>query len=93
MKSEVYSWRVAPERKAALERAARQERLSLAELLDRIAAEWLASRSSGADDDADQRRVRAAARRFYGKGEAGVTDEASRVSELVRRKLRTRHGA
>ncbi len=40
-KSEVYSWRVGPDLKRALEDAARAERTSVAELLNRMAKAWL----------------------------------------------------
>jgi hypothetical protein len=40
-KSEVYSWRLAPDLKAELEQRAREEGIGLAALLERISREWL----------------------------------------------------
>ena len=42
MKSAVYSWRLPVEEKGALEHEARQEGLSMAELLSQIVQAWLA---------------------------------------------------
>ena len=54
MKTEVYSWRVSPQRKAELEGEARREGTSLAKLLDDITANWLEEqRNSRQGDQAD----------------------------------------
>jgi len=59
MKTEVYSWRLSAERKAALEEEARREGTSLSSLLDRVTADWLAERRNGrADDEAEQTAIR-----------------------------------
>jgi hypothetical protein len=66
-KSEVYSWRVAPDLKAALEDAAREERTSVGELLGRMARQWLHDRAAGASEsETAQRRIRESAGRFVG---------------------------
>ena len=91
MKTEVYSWRLDPELKRALERIARGEGRSLAELLERIAKAWLSGRStSGSDDDAAQRRLHAAARSAVGRVDGGDSRRAERARDLVRARLRSR---
>ena len=92
MKTEVYSWRVSPTRKAALEAEARRNGQSLAELLERIAAEWLESQHSArADEESEQRRIRAAAASSIGFLSSGDPHRAKNASELIREKLRQRH--
>lgn len=86
-KSEVYSWRLAADLKAALEDAAREERTSVGELLDRIARQWLRDRSAGAgESEVVQRRIRASADRFVGALAGGHPGRA----EGARRELRER---
>ena len=43
MKSEVYSWRLSPAMKSALEEAALKEHATVSMLLERIVADWLAA--------------------------------------------------
>jgi hypothetical protein len=84
MKSEVYSWRLTPDLKDALECAARRERVSLSRLLERIAREWLQARAPAAvDDEAEQARLRAAAAPYIGSISSG--DPA--LSEKVRERM------
>jgi hypothetical protein len=92
-KSEVYSWRLSPELKAALEAAARAERTSVAELLQRLAEEWLSRLNAGPDDEERQRRLHAAAARCFGKLAGGDPDLARDASRRVRETLEKRHVA
>jgi hypothetical protein len=86
-KSEVYSWRVAADLKAALEDAAREERTSVGELLSRMVRQWLDDRTAGASEsEAGQRRIRAFAERFVGSLAGGNP----RRAESARRELRER---
>jgi hypothetical protein len=55
-KSEVYSWRAAPDAKSRLEHAAQRERRSVAALLDEIVTDHLNAREGGDDHDEQQRR-------------------------------------
>jgi hypothetical protein len=60
MKSEGYSWRLSRGFKCELEAAARRERVSVSQLLERIVREWLKARAAAAEDDeAEQERLRA----------------------------------
>lgn len=87
-KSEVYSWRVEPEVKSALEDAARSERTSVGQLLGRIVREWLLrKKDSAADEDTQQRRIQAEAARFVGSVTLGRGPyTAPNVREHIRRK-------
>jgi hypothetical protein len=58
---QVYSWRVASDTKAELERAARQANRSLAGLLDGIVREWLDAIQAEGIDQAEQKRLPTAA--------------------------------
>jgi hypothetical protein len=92
MKTEVYSWRLSPDLKDALEEAARRERVSVARLLERIAREWLKARAAAAgDDDAEQERLRAVAMQFVGTLRGGDPDLSEKVSERMRERLSRAH--
>jgi hypothetical protein len=84
MKTEVYSWRLAAERKAELEEEARREGTSLSSLLDRMSADWLAERRTGhADDEAEQAAIRKRAMGAIGSVRGGDPTRSARSSELV----------
>lgn len=89
-KTEVYSWRLAPERKAALEAGARAAGKTVAQVLDELSAEWLASRT--ADDEAEQRRLHAAVAKFIGTISGGDPHRSENVSRLMREGLRRKYG-
>jgi hypothetical protein len=91
MKTEVYSWRVSTELKTGLEREARRRKISLAAALDLAAHEWL--QKTNADDDAvEQKRLHAAAAKAIGAIKDGGPYDAENVREIVRERLRQRHG-
>ena len=80
-KSEVYSWRLSPAVKAALEEAARRERQSMAALLDRIVRGWLAAAQPSADADAE-RHVRTRARRCFGAIGGGNPNRSASLNTI-----------
>src|SRR6185295_1027625 len=87
MKTVVYSWRLAPETKAELERLARRRDRTLARLLDEMAAERLAAaRRDDLGDEEEQRRIRARAMRAVGKLGGGAR-RSEQVRILVRERL------
>jgi hypothetical protein len=93
MKSEIYSWRLSPDLKSDLEEAARRERVSVAQLLERIAREWLKARAAAAEDDeAEQERLRAIAMQFAGTIRGGDPDRAAEASKRVRELLARKYG-
>jgi hypothetical protein len=93
MKTEVYSWRVSPEVKAALEREARREKTSLAALLDRVARQWLEERKSrSVDDAAEQARLHAAVEKCIGTIKGGDPHRAESASRLIRESLARKYG-
>jgi hypothetical protein len=90
-KSKVYSWRVSPDLKMRLEDAARNEKLSVGSLLERIACEWLSDRRL--NDDEQQQRLRERVMRTVGKASIGLgpyTNERVRqvITENLERKRR-----
>jgi hypothetical protein len=85
----VYRWHLDPDLKRRLEAAARAEKTSVARLLDRIALEWLAKRE--ADDEAEQRRIRAEAAKWIGSINSGDPYGSEQVRERVRAKLMAKH--
>jgi hypothetical protein len=91
-RSEVYSWRVATELKAALEHEARRERASVGGLLERIALEWLSTRRAGTDGDEAQARLHAAAAKTFGSLAGGDPHRSTAVRAAVRRRLAARRG-
>lgn len=88
-KTAVYSWRLSPELKLALAEAARKNRESTAELLERIARDWL-TRSASPEDEATQRRLHARAASFLGTIEGGDAGRATNARELIRARLARR---
>jgi hypothetical protein len=93
-KSAVYSWRVAPETKYALEEEAHRLGESLSHLLDRIAREWLeARRRRASNDESEQARIRAAAMKAIGKIAGDRTRRAERARALIRERLERRRAS
>lgn len=88
-KTEVYSWRLSPATKRSLEDEARRRKLTLAQMLDQIAQDWLAEHAAN-DDDAE--RILAKARPFIGAISGGGARRSERVRDLVRKRLRDKHG-
>jgi len=93
-KSEVYSWRVAADLKAALEDAAREERTSIGELLGRMARQWLRDRAAGtSESEVAQRRIRASSKRFIGSLAGGNPRRAERARREIRERLAKRRAS
>ncbi len=90
-KSEVYSWRLSRELKMQLEAAAREEKISVSALLERIVREWLDRNMP--DDAEQQRRLHERARRAIGTvsiGGGSATNERVRevMGEILEKKYR-----
>ncbi len=90
-KSEVYSWRIAPYLKNALEQRARAEGTSLSRLLDRIATEWLEKRPEAAQEEEKQRRLQQAAAKCFGSLEGGDPHLAEQSSQRLKKIIREQH--
>lgn len=90
-KTEVYSWRVAPEKKRDLELRARAAGKTIAEVLDQLSEEWLASQRSE-DDEAEQRRLHAAAAKFVGAVSFGNPRGSEIVEQELHKQLTRRYG-
>lgn len=92
MKNEVYSWRLSSRLKGELEEAAREEGKSVAELLERIAQDWLeGSKGSSTDEEERQRSLHQAARPFLGAIEGSDPHRAERARAEIRSRLARRH--
>ena len=87
-KSEVYSWRLSRETKAALEDEARRQRSSLASVLERIVQEWRRRQDAPGDDAAEQARLHAAAAKSFGRIAGRHPYSAARTREVMRQRLR-----
>lgn len=93
MKTEVYSWRLSPQLKSALEEAARAKRKSVSELLEQIARDWLEhSRGRDEGEDERQRRIREAALRCAGTIHGDDPHRAENARSEVRERIARRHG-
>jgi len=88
-KTAVYSWRLSPDLKVAIEEAAKERRESTAALLERIVRDWLVH-SSSREDEAEQRRLHAAAARSIGSIDGGDPDRSANVSRDLRERLARR---
>lgn len=91
MKTEVYSWRLSPVLKTQLEEAARAERKSLAELLERIAEDWLAHARNGNEEERQQ-QLRSAALKFVGTIQGDNSNRAENARSELRSRIARRHG-
>ena len=91
MKTEVYSWRLTPSRKANLERVARRRKLKIAHVLDMAVDEWLARHASDIADDEEQKRLHALAQRYIGVIKGKDPHRSANVSKLIRRSLRRKY--
>lgn len=90
-KSEVYTWRVSPATKASLEEAARSTNRNVAQLLDEIVADHLASTRNGSESELEhQRRLHAMAVPFLGCFAGDTVRRSERTGELVRARLKRR---
>src|SRR3954468_15945683 len=92
MKTTVYSWRVSPETKSAIESCARERGETIAALLDRITRDWLKLERSGQKDtDSWEAEVRARALAACGTIAGDDPSRAERSRHLVRRRLMAKH--
>jgi hypothetical protein len=88
-KSNLFSWRTAPQTRDALEHEARRHGVSVAAILDKAVAEWLSRRSAGPDEQ-EQARLHAAAAMAIGSIKGANPRRAENARLLVRRKLERR---
>jgi hypothetical protein len=92
-KTDVYSWRISRAHKTALEHIAREERVSLAQLLDRVTGQWITARTGAAEGaDDEQTRLRATAGRFVGAIAGRDPERAARARERLQKVLKARRG-
>lgn len=90
-KTEVYSWRVAFDLKRSLEEAAKAEKISLAQLLERIVLDWLAHRSQPDDrEEALQKQLHQSAAQAFGTIHSGDPHRSKEVSQRMKSKLKER---
>jgi len=92
MKSEVYSFRLSPDLKANLERAARRRKTHVSVVLETAAREWLKRNATDLEDDEEQKRLHAAARKCFGTISGDNPRRSEVVSELVRESLERKYG-
>jgi hypothetical protein len=91
-RSDVYSWRVAPQVKTALEQEARREGQSVGGLLERIATEWLAARHREMDGEDEQARRHALAAKTFGAIAGGDPHRSTTARTAIRHRLAARRG-
>lgn len=89
-KNEVYSWRLSAETKSVLEEAARRNRSTVSELLDKIVGDWLARQRQFDEDDAAQQRLHDAALKVIGTIQGDDSNRAGNVKAVVRARLSKR---
>jgi hypothetical protein len=90
-KTEVYSWRVAAETKAELQRAAKRANQSIGSLLERIVREWLDALRSNGDDVAEQKRLHDAASKYVGALDGSNPHRAQEARRTIRARLVANH--
>lgn len=92
MKTEVYSWRVSADLKTGLEREAHRRKVPVSTLLDLAARDWLNKSGSDADNHAEQLRLQSAALECFGAFAGGGRHRSENTRQIVRQRLRRRHG-
>jgi len=92
MKTEVYSWRVSAEIKSDLEREARLRKTSVASLVDLAVRTWLKKRAGSLDENEEQVRLHHAATTYLGMIDGRDARRSQKASELVRARVKRRHG-
>jgi hypothetical protein len=92
MKTEVYSWRLTPGRKARLERVARHRNLKIAQVLDIAVDEWLAKHPDELAHDEEQKRLHTVAKRIIGSITSGNHRGSTSVRQTVRKRLTEKYG-
>jgi hypothetical protein len=92
MKTEVYSWRVSADLKQNLEREARRRKASVSSILDAAAREWLSKSHASITHNEEQERLHAAIAPLLGSISGGDPYRSESVGEIVRARLKRRHG-
>jgi predicted DNA-binding protein len=90
MKTEVYSWRLKSERKAALEDIARKRSRAVSELLDEAVDLWLSEQADLENEEALQQKLRQAAAPVIGSIAGGDPERAEQSRARLRAKLAAR---
>ena len=93
-KTEVYSWRLSPDMKNALEEAARRNHKTIAKLLEHIVEQWLRETHAADQDaeEAEQKRLHATAATALGLIQGGDPNRSERVRAELRARLARKHG-
>jgi hypothetical protein len=90
-KTEVYNWQIAFDLKQALEEEAKAEKVSLAQLLERIVSDWLAHRPQADDpEEAVQQKLHHSVSRAFGAIRGGDSNRSQEVIHRMKSKLRER---
>lgn len=87
MKTQVYSWRLSSERKAALEEIARKQNRAVSELLEEAVNQWLSGQSGLESEEALQQKFRRAAAPAIGGIAGGDPERAEQSATRLRAKL------
>jgi hypothetical protein len=91
MKTEVYSWRLSPNLKRDLERAARDEGVPVSRLLERVTEDYLAQRRK--DDEAEQARIWKRMEKSIGKLSIGGGPwTRDKIRKVVGEAIAKKHG-
>jgi len=90
MKTQVYSWRLKSERKAALEEIARKQSRAVSELLDEAVDQWLSEHADAENEEALQQRLRQAAAPAIGSIAGGDPERAEQSRARLRAMLAAR---
>jgi len=90
MKTQVYSWRLKSERKAALEEIARKQNRAVSELLDEAVDQWLSEQSDAENEETLQQRLRQAAAPAIGSIAGGDSERAEQSRARLRAMLAAR---
>jgi predicted transcriptional regulator len=90
MKTQVYSWRLKSDKKAALEEIARKRNRAVSELLEEAVDQWLSEQADLENEEALQQELRQAAAPAIGSIAGGDRERAEQSRAMLRAKLAAR---
>ena len=92
MKTEVSSYRMSSRRKVELGRAARQQSVKIAGVIDVALDEWLAKQRNEVANDKEQKRLHSIAEKYFGVVKGKNPRRSASVSKLMQQSLRRQYG-
>jgi len=92
VKTEIYSWRLTRDLRTRIERAARDRKVEVAQVLDMAVLDWLATNERKITGNEEQKRLHAVAERLIGVVRGKDRNRSVSVSKQMRESLGRQYG-